>query len=92
MSEGGATPGEEMKYSRGWDWESSPDLTAVSKEDLGSMLGQLVEQEQEISYRRRVLQGRIDLIRLELVRRGEASLSPEELAEVLMDRDKESGP
>jgi hypothetical protein len=53
------------------------------------MLEQLVEQEQEISYQRRILQGRIDLIRLEQVRRGEASLSPEELAEVLMDRGGE---
>lgn len=73
----------------GLDWENAPDLTAVSKEDLGSMLEQLVEQEQEISYQRRILQGRIDLIRLEQVRRGEASLSPEELAEVLMDRGGE---
>lgn len=72
----------------GVDWEGSVDLTAVTREDLESMLGDLVRQERDISYQRRVLQGRIDLIRAELVRRGEASLSPEELARVLMDRER----
>ncbi|MGB3635878.1 MAG: hypothetical protein WA982_17710 [Rubrobacteraceae bacterium] len=81
MSEGRAVPDDQ----RILDWENSPDLTAVSKDDLGSILEQLVQQEQEVSYRRRVLQGRIDLIRSELVSRGDASLSPEELARVLMD-------
>lgn len=70
----------------GVDWEESPDLTSVSKEELGTMLTQLVQQERDISYQRRVLQGRIDLIRAELARRGEVSLSPEELARILMDR------
>lgn len=73
-------------YTGGIDWESSPDLTAVSKSELGSILEQLVEQEQEVSFQRRLLQGRIDLIRSELVRRGEASLTPEELVRVLMDK------
>lgn len=72
----------------GVDWEGSVDLTAVTREDLESMLRDLVWQERDISYQRRVLQGRIDLIRAELVRRGEASLSPEELAHVLMDRER----
>ena len=37
-----------------------------------------------MSYRQRVQQGRIDVIRSELVRRGSVALSPEELARVLM--------
>ena len=82
MSGGGVTQGG----GGGLEWENSPDLTAVSKGDLDAMLEQLVEQEQEISYQRRVLQGRIDLIRSEQIRRGGSSLSPEELAQVLMDR------
>lgn len=73
----------------GLDWDSAPDLTSVPKEDLGSMLGQLVEQERDVSCQRRILQGRIDLIRAEIVRRGDASLTPEELARVLMDRARE---
>ncbi len=69
------------------DWEIYPDITAVSKQDLGSILERLVDEEQAVSYRRRVLQGRIDLIRSELIRRGEGSLSPEDLAQVLIDQD-----
>jgi len=37
-----------------------------------------------VSYRRRILQGRIDLIRAELVGRGVAALAPEDLARVLL--------
>lgn len=85
MSDGGDVSGDIGRV----DWESAPDLTSVPRQELGAMLEQLVEQEREISYRRRVLQGRIDLIRSELVRRGEASLSPEELARVLMDKGGE---
>lgn len=88
MSEGGG----ERRVENSLDWESSPDLTAISKAELGSMLKELVDQEREISYQRRVLQGRIDIIRSELVDRGESSLSPEELARVLMDRsERETG-
>lgn len=67
------------------DWEGEPDLTALSEEELGRWLEKLVREEREISYRRRTLQGRIDLLRAELVRRGggRSSLSAEELARVL---------
>ena len=44
-----------------------------------------------MSYRRRVLQGRIDLIRAELIRRGGAALSPEQLARVLLGGSAEKG-
>lgn len=82
MSEGEAVRGEKRRL----DWESSPDLTTLPKDELALVLEQLVQQEQEISYQRRILQGRIDLIRSEFVRRGDASVSSEELARVLMDR------
>ncbi len=64
--------------------EGLPDLTSAPEEELRSLLRGLVEEERRVSYRRRILQGRIDLIRAELVRRGDAVLSPEELAKVLM--------
>lgn len=83
MSEGKAP----QNNPGGVDWESSPDLTAVPGESLGSMLEELVEQEREISYRRRIIQGRIDLIRSELLRRGSNEVSTEELARILMDRN-----
>ncbi len=65
-------------------WEEQDDLTAISEERLRSLLGELAEEERIVSYRRRVLQGRIDLLRAELVSRGGASLSPRDLARVLM--------
>jgi hypothetical protein len=71
----------------GYEWEGEPDLTSVSEDELMASLGRLTEEEREISYRRRIIQGRIDLIRSELVRRGHGVLSPEELARVLMDGD-----
>ena len=73
----------------GLNWDDSPDLTAVSEEDLALTLGKLAKEERDISYRRRILQGRIDLIRVELVRRGEPSLSPEDLARIMLDTGME---
>jgi hypothetical protein len=69
---------------RDLDWEEAPDLTGISEDELRRWLELLSEEEREISYRRRVLQGRIDLIRAEIVRRGGVALSPEELARVLL--------
>jgi hypothetical protein len=63
----------------GYEWEGEPDLTSISEEELKARL-----KERALSYRRRVLHGRIDLIRAELVRRGDGVLSPEDLARVLM--------
>ncbi len=78
MGDPWAVPGE------GFDWEGAEDLSALSEEELRGRLEGLVEEERSISYRRRVVQGRIDLMRAELVRRGAAALSPEALARVLM--------
>jgi hypothetical protein len=68
----------------GFDWEGAEDVTALSEEDLRKRLKALCGEEKAVSYRRRVLHGRIDLIRAELVRRGSAALSPEDLARVLL--------
>jgi hypothetical protein len=68
----------------GFDWEGSEDITALSEKELRERLEGLVEEERAVSYRRRVLQGRIDLIRAELVRRGATTRSPEELVRALM--------
>ena len=94
---GGYTPamadetrgGEDQRY----DWEGEPDLTDLSEGDLRLRLKALSDEERDVSYRRRVLQGRIDLIRAELVRRGGAALSPEDLARVLLgDSSKDVPP
>jgi len=68
----------------GFDWEDAEDLTALSRRDLAARLDSLCEEERALSYRRQILQGRIDLIRAELVGRGCAALPPEELARVLL--------
>ncbi len=74
-----------------FDWEDAEDITALSEEDLRETLEALSEEERTISYRRRILQGRIDLIRAELVERGTLELGPEELARALLGdlRDEE---
>ena len=45
------------------------DLESKSNEELRTMLDELYEEEQKISYRRRVLHGKIDILRAELVNR-----------------------
>ena len=50
--------------------EGEPGLPSISEDELKARLKDLDEEERALSYRRRVLQGRIDLIRAELVRRG----------------------
>lgn len=45
------------------------DLASKTNEELRELLDELYQEEQRISYRRRVLHGRIDILRAELVRR-----------------------
>lgn len=68
----------------GFDWEDAEDITALSGEDLRRLLERVSREERAVAYRHEILQGRVDLIRAELVERGVAELSPEELAKVLM--------
>ena len=49
--------------------EALIDLKAKTSDELRSLLSQLQEEEQRLSYRRRVLHGKIDILRAELVRR-----------------------
>jgi len=45
------------------------NLEAKSNDELRSLLDELSAEEQRVSYRRRVLHGKIDILRSELVRR-----------------------
>lgn len=45
------------------------DLESKTNEEIRGLLNDLHEEEQKISYRRRVLHGKIDILRAELVRR-----------------------
>jgi hypothetical protein len=49
--------------------EALLDLESKSNEELRELLDELYEEEQRVSYRRRVLHGKIDILRAELVRR-----------------------
>jgi hypothetical protein len=71
----------------GFDWEGAEDLTALSAGELRQSLDSLCEEERALSYRRQVIQGRIDVIRAELAGRGAVALPPEDLARVLLGED-----
>jgi hypothetical protein len=49
--------------------ETFPDLGSLSDVELKDVIRQLTEEETEISYRRRILHGKIDILRAELVNR-----------------------
>jgi hypothetical protein len=49
--------------------EPLPDLATLSDEDLKTLIDDLTREEQEVSYRRRLLHGKIDILRAELVAR-----------------------
>jgi hypothetical protein len=58
----------------------------MSDSDLKQLIDDLTEEEQEISYRRRLLHGRIDMLRTELVARLQKSGGESVLGEVDVDR------
>ena len=49
--------------------EALPDLKTLSDADLRDLIRSLLQEETEISYRRRILHGKIDILRAELVNR-----------------------
>jgi hypothetical protein len=49
--------------------EPLPDLATISDEDLKKLIDELTREEQDVSYRRRLLHGKIDILRAELVSR-----------------------
>jgi hypothetical protein len=65
--------------------EALPDLTTLSDAELKKVISDLEAEENELSYRRRLLHGKIDILRAELVarlkKRGEG-----ELGQVDLDR------
>ena len=52
--------------------EPLPDLATLSDEDLKTMIEELTQEENEVSFRRRLLQGRIDILRAERIARMKA--------------------
>ena len=70
--------------------EPLPDLATLSDDDLKSLIEELEQEENEVSYRRRLLQGRIDILRAERTARlkgkGVADVDVEKLTDILSAR------
>jgi hypothetical protein len=68
--------------------EPLPDLAALSDTDLKELIDRLQHEEQEVSYRRRLLHGKIDILRAELVARLQQQVGAGEspLSEVDVDK------
>ena len=49
--------------------DTFPDLGSLSDQELKDLIQQLTDEELEVSYRRRILHGKIDILRAELVNR-----------------------
>jgi hypothetical protein len=49
--------------------DTFPDLGSLSQAELKDLIRELTDEETEISYKRRILHGKIDILRAELVNR-----------------------
>lgn len=61
--------------------DAFPDLTTLSTEDLERLIADLEAEENEISYKRRLLHGKLDILKAEKLARtkgkGEKTLAEE---------------
>jgi hypothetical protein len=87
----GTVRGRGGKPAEEYEWSEEPHLTANSEKELRARLKKLSEEERAIGYLRRVLRGRMDLVRAELVRRGGVTLPPDGLARVLLGEGRHGG-
>lgn len=69
--------------------EPFPDLGALSDAELKELIRKLTDEEREISYQRRILHGKIDILRAELVNRmrtqreeGQATITGEDIEQL----------
>ena len=65
--------------------EPLPDLAALSDADLKQLISDLTRQENEVSYQRRLLHGKIDILRAELVARLQKTQGQSVLDQVDVD-------
>jgi hypothetical protein len=66
--------------------EPLPDLGSLSDDELKRVIEDLERQEREVSYQRRLLHGKIDILRAELVARLSSSGGRSVLDQVDVDR------
>jgi hypothetical protein len=69
--------------------DTFPDLGSLGDKELKGLIDKLTEEENEISYKRRVLHGKIDILRAELVNRlrhkhesGDSLISGDDVAQL----------
>ncbi|HKI93532.1 MAG TPA: hypothetical protein VJ986_14615 [Gaiellaceae bacterium] len=65
--------------------EPLPDLGSLSDEDLKKLIDEYTLEEQDVSFRRRILHGKIDILRAELVARLRRTEGRSVLEQVDMD-------
>jgi hypothetical protein len=65
--------------------EPLPDLASLSDDALKELIDDLTREEHEVSYRRRILHGKIDILRAELVVRLQKSEGKSVLEHVDID-------
>ena len=66
--------------------EPLPDLASLSDDDLKRLIDELTQKEHEVSYQRRLLHGKIDILRAELVARLQKSEGRSVLDQLDVDR------
>ena len=66
--------------------EPLPDLGSLSDENLKQLIDELTAKEREVSFERRILHGKIDILRAELVARLQRSGGLSVLDHVDVDR------
>jgi hypothetical protein len=81
--------------------DTFPDLGSMSDVELKDVIRQLTDEETEVSYKRRILHGKIDILRAELVNRlrkkhegGEALITGadvQRLTDILAGRSSSGG-
>ena len=65
--------------------EPLPDLASLSDAELKQLIDDLTKEESEVSYRRRLLHGKIDILRAELVARLQKTQGKSVLDQVDVD-------
>jgi hypothetical protein len=75
---------EPVRTRRKGSVEALPDLSTLNDDELDQLIEQLERREGEVSYERRLLQGKIDILRAERVARKRGK-SEDELGHVDVD-------
>ena len=66
--------------------EPLPDFGSLSDDELKAKIGELEQEERDVSYQRRILHGKIDILRAELVARLQKTGGRSVLDQVDVDR------